>query len=78
MPVKDRVVTWFIKNILLPKREIIDKPGFIVNTFGGKNQAIHLRELFLSEQLFELIENRIVHHYGDQGKTGNYIQSTSK
>jgi predicted hydrocarbon binding protein/CRISPR/Cas system CSM-associated protein Csm2 small subunit len=68
MPVKDRVVNWFIKNIIIPKREIIDKPGFIVNTFGGKNQPIFLREFFLSEHLLELIENRIVEKYGDEGR----------
>ena len=72
MPVKDRVVTWFIKNVIVPKREIIEHPGFVINTFGGKNQPIYLREFFLSEQLFELIENRIVEHYGEQGKQALY------
>jgi hypothetical protein len=68
MPVKDRIVTWFIKNIVVPRTEIIDKPGFIINTLSDKHQTTYLRELFLPEQLFELIENKIVNHYGDQGK----------
>jgi predicted hydrocarbon binding protein len=68
MPVKDRVVNWFIKNIIIPKREIIDKPGFIINTFTQNNQTTYLRELFLSENLIELIENRIVEKYGSGGK----------
>lgn len=68
MPVKDRVVTWFIQNIVIPRREIIDKPGFVVTTFTEKNQTTYLRELFIPERLFELIENRIVQEYGEQGK----------
>jgi len=72
MPVKDRIVTWFIKNIVVPRREIIDKPGFIVNTFSDKHQTTYLRELFLPEQLFEFIENKIVQHYGEEGKKTLY------
>lgn len=72
MPVKDRIVSWFIKNVIIPKREIIENPGFIINTFGGKNQLISLREFFLSEHLLELIENKIVEHYGEEGKQTLY------
>lgn len=68
MPVKDRIVTWFIQHVILPRREIIDKPGFIVTTFTEHNQTTYLRELLLSEQLFELIESKIVQHYGERGK----------
>ncbi|MCX6664472.1 MAG: hypothetical protein NT038_00185 [Euryarchaeota archaeon] len=68
MPVKDKVVTWWIQNVILPKKEIIDKPGFIINTLSGNSQSIYLREFFLSEQLFELIETKIVQRYGDQGR----------
>jgi hypothetical protein len=68
MEIKDRVVTWFIQNIILPRREIVDKPGFVVTTFTEKNQTTYLRDLFLSEQLFELIENKIVQKYGVAGK----------
>ncbi len=72
MPVKDRVVTWWIKNILLPQREIIDKPGFIVTTFTEHKRTTYLREFFLSEQLFEFIENKIVEKYGDNGRQALY------
>jgi predicted hydrocarbon binding protein len=76
MPVKDRVVNWFIKNIIIPKREIIDKPGFIITTFTEHKQKTYLRDLFLSEQLFELIENKIVEKYGDDG--GQVLYSAGK
>jgi len=68
MPVKDRIVSWWIQNIIIPKREIIDKPGFVITTFTEQNQTTYLRDLFFAEQLFELIETRLVEHYGDTGK----------
>jgi hypothetical protein len=72
MPVKDRVVTWWIQNIVTPKREIIDKPGFVITTFTEKDQMTYLREIFFAEELFELIENKIVQKYGNQGKQTLY------
>ncbi len=72
MPIKDRVVTWYIRNVILPRREIIDKPGFIITSLGGGHQPIHLRDLFLSEFLFELIENNIVQHYDIKGRQALY------
>lgn len=68
MPVKDRVVSWWIQNIIIPQQEIIDKPGFIVTTFTEKKFTTYLREFFIPEKLFEIIENRIVEHYGEHGR----------
>jgi predicted hydrocarbon binding protein len=72
MAVKDRIVTWFIKNIVVPRREIIDKPGFIVTTFTEHSTHTYLRELLIPEQLFELIENKIIRELGDIGKQTLY------
>jgi len=72
MPVKDKVVTWWIQNVILPKREIIDRPGFVVTTFTEKKFKTYLRDFFLPEKLFEIIENRIVQYYGDQGRQALY------
>jgi len=72
MPVKDKVVTWWIQNVILPRREIIDKPGFIITSLSEKQQVINLRDLFLSERLFELIENKIVQHFGQKGRQALY------
>lgn len=66
--VKDKVVTWWIQNVILPQREIIDKPGFIVTTFTEKKFTTYLREFFIPEKLFEIIENRIVENYGVKGR----------
>jgi hypothetical protein len=72
MPVKDRIVNWWIQNIILPKREIIDKPGFVVTTFTEGTKTIYLRDYFLPEQLFELIESKIVEHYDNDGRQALY------
>lgn len=76
MPVKDRIVTWYIQNILIPKREIIDNPGFIITTFTEDNQTTYLRDLFLPEKLFEMIEQEIIKIYGNSGK--QVLYSTGK
>jgi hypothetical protein len=68
MPVKDRIVSWFIQNVIVPKREIIDRPGFVITTFTDQNVTTYLRDLFLPEKLFETIENKIVQYYGEEGK----------
>ncbi|MBN1280858.1 MAG: hypothetical protein JXA00_04335 [Candidatus Thermoplasmatota archaeon] len=70
--VKDKVVTWWIQNIIVPKQEIIDKPGFVVTTFTEKKFTTYLREFFIPEKLFENIENIIVEKYGKQGKQTLY------
>jgi hypothetical protein len=72
MPVKDRIVTWWIKNIIIPQQEIIDKPGFVITSFSGPSQKTYLRDVFFAEKLFELIENLIIQHYGEQGKKTLY------
>jgi len=69
---KDRIVTWFIQYVIKPRREIIDKPGFIVTTFTEQGCITYLREIFLPEKLFEIIESMIVERYGDQGRQTLY------
>ncbi|MEM4257622.1 MAG: hypothetical protein QXL17_00510 [Candidatus Thermoplasmatota archaeon] len=72
MPVKDRIVTWFIQHVLLPRIEIIDKPGFVINTLSDNRKTTFLREFFLPEKLFEIIEKNIIKEYGDLGKETLY------
>lgn len=68
MPIQDKVVTWFLQNILVPRQEIIDKPGFIVSTVSEENKKINVRELLLPEGLFEKIEKMITQKYGEEGR----------
>jgi predicted hydrocarbon binding protein len=66
--VKDGLVRWFIRNIVIPKQEIIDKPGFIVSQFAEKGKLVYLRELFYPESLYVDFEKEIVNKYGDKGR----------
>ncbi|RLI99413.1 MAG: hypothetical protein DRP06_03545 [Candidatus Aenigmatarchaeota archaeon] len=53
--VKDRIVSWFIKNILLPKIEIISQPSFLLISSKG----ILLRDIAFPEHIFVEIEKKI-------------------
>lgn len=72
MSIKDSVVSWFINRILIPKIEIIDHPGFIITSFSEKTRETYLRDMFLEERLFSLIEKKIVKEYGDKGRKALY------
>ena len=72
MPVKDRIVSWYVQNILIPRTEIIDKPGFVITTLSKPPDITYLREVFLPENLLEVIETRIVEHYKGDGKQALY------
>jgi len=57
MGIKDKVVSWYIRTILLPKREIIDKPGFICEKIG--EGGIYLREFAFPNFIGIGLENGI-------------------
>ncbi len=59
MVVKDKIVTWYLKNIYIPKSEITDKSGYICEHVGGQRE-IFLRELLLPETVFVELEKRMV------------------
>jgi hypothetical protein len=55
MVIKDRIVGWYLRNVLLSKSEIIQTPGFICEHMG-KQKQIFLRELAIPEDLLVEIE----------------------
>lgn len=63
--VKDEILTWFLKNVYLPRLEIIDKPGFILVSSG----KIALRDIAFPEYIFIELEKRI---------KGNILYSVGK
>jgi predicted hydrocarbon binding protein len=69
---QDKVVTWFIQNVIMPRTEIIDQPGFIVSTVSKKNGKTHMRDVGLSEDFFVNIEKLVVEKYGNKGKQALY------
>ena len=72
MAVKDKVVGWFIRNIVMPGMEIIDKPGFIIITLTDKKERIELREVFFPEKVISELESDIIKKYGKRGKSVLY------
>jgi hypothetical protein len=70
--VPDRIVSWYIKNVLIPKTEIIDKPGFIASQFTDKGKRVYIRELGIPEDVIAYLENAVVEEYGDLGKQKLY------
>ena len=72
MDLKDSVFSWFIQYFLNPQIEKIDSPGFVITSFSEGGKEVYLRDMFLEEQLFAMIETRIINEYGDKGKQALY------
>lgn len=70
--IKDKIVVWFMQNILIPKSEIIDKPGFIILKLTEAKQEINVRELFLPEKILNELEKKVVQQKGEEGKKALY------
>ena len=47
MPIKDKIVGNLIKYILIPRNEIIDQSGFIINKLSLQKEITNLREILL-------------------------------
>ena len=71
--IKDVVVRWFIQNLLLPKREDIENPGFIIEKIDSNKN----REIFLPERLFINLETKIKKNFSYRiGKIYGYGYSS--
>ncbi len=68
MVVKDKIVTWFIRNVIIPKNEVINHPGFIVLKISMEKEITNLREIFLPEIVISELEKLIVEKYKERGK----------
>jgi len=66
--IKDMAVRWFIKNVVMPRQEVMNNPGFIVSQFGEKGKRVYLRALWLPESLFVEMEKAMVGKFGDAGR----------
>ncbi len=58
MTIKDKIISWYLSNIYIPKFEIIDKPGYICEHVGGQKE-IFLREIAFPENIFVELEKII-------------------
>jgi len=65
--VKDRLLSWFLRNVVIPKITIIDHPGFIA-TRHGLMTAVYIRQILMPESFLVDLENKIVKKYGEKGE----------
>lgn len=68
MGLKVSLVSWYIRNILMPKAEDINNPGYIITKLSKDGPVAYLRDVMLPEAFVVKLENRIVDEYGDMGK----------
>ncbi|MEM2918735.1 MAG: hypothetical protein QXY62_04475 [Candidatus Altiarchaeota archaeon] len=71
MAIKDEIVSWFIRNVAIPKLEIIDHPGFITMKPMPSKQ-VYSRQILMSESFLVNLENKIVEKYGNEGRRALY------
>jgi len=69
---KDKIVSWFIRNIIIPRQEVMDKPGFLITKVTDKSGTIFVRELFISESFIENLEASVVEKFGEKGRDRLY------
>lgn len=71
MDIKDNLVGLYIKQFIIPRALIFDKPGFVSFRISGKTN-VYARQVLMPEDFFVKLEKRIVDVYGDEGKIGLY------
>ena len=69
---KEGSKAWFMKNIILPNNEIIDKPGYIVSKYVGKGTRCYVREVLFPEKVLSVIESEAAKALGDEGRKAVY------
>jgi len=67
MPIKDKVVSWYIKNYLIPRAQIFNQPGFVIFRISGKTN-IYSRQFIMPESFYSDLERMIVAKMGKKGK----------
>lgn len=71
MAIKDEIVSWFIRNVAIPRLEIIDHPGFIAMK-PLISARVFSRQILMPESFLTDLENKIVEKYGDEGRRALY------
>jgi hypothetical protein len=66
MAIKDKALGWYIQHYLIPRSQVIDKPGFVIFRMSYKT-SIYSRQVVMPESLFVSIERNIVNSYGNEG-----------
>ncbi|MEW5955926.1 MAG: hypothetical protein AB1626_05335 [Candidatus Micrarchaeota archaeon] len=72
MKIKDDAVTWFVRNVLLPRWEVIDKPGFVLAPVVERGSSALTRDVFIPETLLVNVENAFKKKFGGAGEAALY------
>ena len=64
---KNKFVSVYIKQFVIPKALIFDKPGFVDFKISGKTN-VFARQILMPETFFVELEDNIVKTYGDKGR----------
>ena len=71
MDIKENIAGLYIKRFVIPKAQVLDKPGFLVFKISGKTN-VYARQMLVPEDLFVKLEKKIVEKYGDGGRSSLY------
>lgn len=63
MAIQDALKSWFLRNVIKPRTEELDTPGFVATRVGGK--GTELREVFLPESLLVQIEDNVLEQFSE-------------
>lgn len=64
--IKDGFANWYIRNFLISRAQIFDRPGFVAFNLKG-NHGFYSRQVIFSELFFSDLETNISNELGDQG-----------
>jgi predicted hydrocarbon binding protein len=68
----ERIKAWFMKNVILPNNEEIDKPGYVISKYAGKGTNCYVREVFFPEVLLAELEKNVIGRFGRDGERAIY------
>lgn len=66
MEIKDALVRLYVKNYILPRALIFDKPGFVDFKISGKTE-VFARQFLVPEMMFVELERRLIDKFGLAG-----------
>ena len=67
MAIRDKAVLWFLQKYVIPRSQIIDKPGFIAFKLSYKT-SIYSRQVLIPESLFINLERKVIDEHGKAGE----------
>lgn len=66
MVIKDRIASWYIKNVMIPGEERINTPGYLFSEVTSKGVRSYIRELALPERVFSDLETKLMNEYPNE------------